>query len=313
MISVVIPLYNEEESLAELHRQLVSVLGGLSGGYEIIFVDDGSRDQSWKIIGDLARNDRNIRAIRFRRNFGKACGLQAGFTAARGDLVFTLDADLQDDPAEIPRFLEKLQNDRLDVVSGWKRKRYDPWHKVGPSRIFNAMVSRLTGCRLHDHNCGYKLYRTDVVHDLALYGELHRFVPVLAAARGFKVGEIEVNHRPRNFGHSKYGWNRMFKGFLDLLAVSARCRFGGRPMHLIGGTGLILGLISLLLLLSGVGLWLSGCSCGPVVAAMGYSGIVGALVLLGIGLAMEWNIAAQMGGPWAMPNIIETIGEVRLD
>ncbi|MFM7592716.1 MAG: glycosyltransferase family 2 protein [Isosphaeraceae bacterium] len=310
MISVVIPLCNEEESLRELHGQLVGVLSGRPGGYEIIFVDDGSRDGSWRVISELAAHDSNIRAIRFRRNFGKACGLQTGFSAARGPLVFTLDADLQDDPAEIPRFIANLNDDGLDVISGWKRKRHDPWHKVGPSRVFNAMVSRLTGCRLHDHNCGFKLYRTEVVKDLSLYGELHRFIPVLAAARGFKVGEIEVNHRPRHFGHSKYGWNRMFKGFLDLLAVSARCRFGGRPMHLVGGTGIILVMVSLLLMLAGIGLWFWGCSCGPVVAAMGWMGFIGGGLFLAMGLAMEWNLARDGGGPCARPNVIDTIGEV---
>jgi len=310
MISVVIPLFNEEESLRDLHRELVAVLSDTPGGYEIIFVDDGSRDGSWQVINELAAIDKNIRAYRFRRNFGKACGLQTGFSAVRGDLVFTLDADLQDDPVEIPRFLAKLHGDGLDIVSGWKRKRHDPWHKVGPSRVFNAMVSRLTSCRLHDHNCGFKLYRGVVVKDVSLYGELHRFIPVLAAARGFKVGEIEVNHRPRHFGHSKYGWNRMFKGFLDLLAVSARCRFGGRPMHLVGGAGLLLMGFSLILILVGIGLWLTGCSCGPIVAAMGWTGFIGGGLLLAVGLAMEWNLAQGRGGPWARPNVIETIGDV---
>ncbi len=309
MISVVIPLFNEAESLRDLHGQLIGVLSETPGGYEIIFVDDGSRDGSWRVVSELAAIDKNIRAYKFRRNFGKACGLQTGFLAARGDLVFTLDADLQDDPAEIPRFIAKLNDDSLDVVSGWKRKRHDPWHKVGPSRVFNSMVSRLTGCRLHDHNCGFKLYRGEVVKDVSLYGELHRFIPVLAAARGFRVGEIEVNHRPRHFGHSKYGWNRMFKGFLDLLAVSARCRFGGRPMHLVGGAGLVVGIISLFMVVVSIGLWASGCPCAPILAAMGWSGLIGGGLFLAIGLAMEWNLAQGKGGAWAQPSVIETIGD----
>lgn len=292
MISVVIPLFNEEESLAQLHRQLRVALGSLRADYEIVFVDDGSRDGSWRVIEAIAADDPAVRAIRFRRNFGKARALDEGFYRVAGDFVFTMDADLQDDPAEIPRFLEKMTADGLDVVSGWKRKRYDPWHKVGPSRVFNAMVSRLTGCRLHDHNCGYKLYRRDVVKSVRLYGELHRFVPVLAAARGFAVGEIEVNHRPREFGSSKYGWNRMFKGFMDLLAVTARTRFGRRPMHLIGGTGFAMAWLGAMGIATGAVLALGGLwSAGMVALVLGWTGFVGGLVLIAIGLALEWHIA----------------------
>src|SRR6202011_2649510 len=166
--------------------------------------------------------------------------LTAGFRAARGSIVFTLDGDLQDDPAEIPRFLAKLEEgETFDVVSGWKRTRHDPWHKVGPSRIFNALVSWITGVTLHDHNCGMKCYRAEVVREVRLYGELHRFIPVLAAARGFHVGEIEIKHRPRKFGHSKYGMRRFVKGFLDLLTVKFLTGFGQRPQHLLGTIGLI--------------------------------------------------------------------------
>lgn len=308
MISVVIPFFNEEESLAELHRQLTGVLASIGGPFEIVMIDDGSRDGSWELVRRIAESDKHVRAIRFRRNFGKACALNTGFQAVRGDLVFTMDADLQDDPVEIPRFIEKL-NTGLDVVSGWKRKRYDPWHKVGPSRIFNRMVSRLTGCRLHDHNCGFKLYRGEVVRDVALYGELHRFVPVLAAARGFKVGEIEVNHRARSFGHSKYGWNRMFKGFLDLLAVSARTRFGGRPIHLLGGIGAVFMILGLFGILVGLIIAATGCKCGVFLTLFSWCGSLAGGLFLATGLAMEWNLAAQRGGPWATPNILETIGE----
>ena len=204
MLSIVIPVYNEAESLAELHREIGEVAA--ANGYEldVIFVDDGSRDDSWKIIRRLAAEDSRVRGIRFRRNFGKAAALTAGFAAARGELVMTLDADLQDDPHEIPRFLAAMQNN-LDVVSGWKQVRHDPWHKVLPSRVFNGMVSWLTGVQLHDHNCGMKCYRREVFGEVRLYGELHRFVPVLAAARGFRVGEIVIKHRARKFGQSKYG------------------------------------------------------------------------------------------------------------
>lgn len=308
MISLVIPLYNEQDSLGELHRQIGAALATIGKPYEILLIDDGSRDNSWTVVRDLAEADPRIKAIRFRRNFGKACALNVGFQAASGDLVITMDADLQDDPAEIPRFLSKLHDNSLDVVSGWKRKRYDPWHKVFPSRVFNAMVSKLTGCRLHDHNCGFKLYRCEVVKDVQLYGELHRFVPVLASARGFKVGEIEVNHRPRTFGHSKYGWNRMFKGFLDLLAVTARTRFGGRPMHLLGGSGVAMIAVSLICLLIALLLGLSGSNAGWKLALFAWTGGLTGSLLTAIGLAMEWNLAEQSGGPWAKPNIAETIG-----
>lgn len=239
MISAVIPVYNEEQSLAILHGELTAVFSRLGEDVEFLFVDDGSRDGSWRVVSELAMKDPRVRGIRFRRNFGKASALTAGFQAARGDRVFTLDADLQDDPAEIPRFLERI-NSGLDVVSGWKRTRHDPWHKVYPSRVFNALVSNLTGCMLHDHNCGFKAYRSEVLREVGIYGELHRFVPALAYAKGFRVGELEVNHRRREHGYSKYGFTRFLKGFLDLLTVVFLTRFRQRPLHIIGGSGLIL-------------------------------------------------------------------------
>lgn len=237
-ITCVIPVYNEVESLPELHRQIISVCEANNYQYEIVFVDDGSNDSSWDCILNLQKQDTNIKGIRFRRNFGKAAALNAGFKEATGSIVFTLDADLQDDPEEIPHFLELMESESLDVISGWKKRRYDPWHKVGPSRIFNRMVSTLTKVKLHDHNCGFKCYRREVLEEVHLYGELHRFVPVLAAARGFKVGEIIVNHRKRQFGHSKYGVRRIVKGFLDLLTVYMLTGYGHRPQHLLGTLGL---------------------------------------------------------------------------
>ncbi len=249
MLSLVIPVYNEEESLTPLFDEIAAVAGREGLEVEVVFVDDGSRDGSWAIIADLARRHPNVRGIRFRRNFGKAAALSAGFRAAKGDIVLTLDADLQDDPAEVPRYLATLAHGQetsgdkrvgpLDVVSGWKKKRHDPWHKVWPSRVFNFMVSWLTGVRLHDHNCGMKCYRAEVLREVKLYGELHRFIPVLAEARGFRVGEIEINHRPRRFGRSKYGVRRFVKGFLDLLTVKFLTGFGQRPQHLLGTIGLV--------------------------------------------------------------------------
>jgi glycosyltransferase involved in cell wall biosynthesis len=247
VISVVIPVYNEKDSLRALHGEIAAVAQRANLELEVIFVDDGSTDGSWDLIADLAGGHEWVRGLRFRRNFGKAAALSAGFRTARGDIVLTMDADLQDDPAEIPHFLATLATG-LDVVSGWKRKRLDPWHKVWPSRVFNWMVSRLTGVRLHDHNCGMKCYRAEVFREIRLYGELHRFIPVLAAARGFKVGEIAINHRPRRFGRSKYGVRRFIKGFLDLLTVKFLTGFGQRPQHLLGGIGLVsyaLGLLGL--------------------------------------------------------------------
>jgi glycosyltransferase involved in cell wall biosynthesis len=238
MLSIVIPVYNEAESLPELHRELDEV--ARENGYvlDVVMVDDGSRDGSWEVIQRLAAADPRVRGIRFRRNFGKAAALSAGFEAARGELVLTLDADLQDDPREIPRFLAEMENNK-DVVSGWKQVRHDPWHKVGPSRVFNWLVSTLTGVKLHDHNCGFKCYRREIFREVRLYGELHRFVPVLAAARGWKVGEIVVRHRARRHGQSKYGFQRIVKGFLDLLTVHFLTGFGQRPQHMLGTLGLI--------------------------------------------------------------------------
>lgn len=238
LLSVVIPVFNEEESLEALHQELGKVAAAHNYRLDLIFVDDGSSDSSWKVIQRLAAADPQVRGIRFRRNFGKAAALSAGFAEARGEVVMTLDADLQDDPAEIPHFLAKL-DEGLDVVSGWKKTRYDPWHKVFPSRIFNWMVSRTTGVVLHDHNCGMKCYRREIFDEVVLYGELHRFVPVLAAARGYRVGELVIQHRARKFGHSKYGVSRFIKGFLDLLTVKFLTGFGQRPQHVLGTVGLL--------------------------------------------------------------------------
>jgi glycosyltransferase involved in cell wall biosynthesis len=256
MISVVVPVHDEEASLATLQGELETVFAAETvGSVEFIYVDDGSRDGSWGVLVSLARRDPRVRAIRFRRNFGKAAALTAAFQAARGELVFTLDGDLQDDPAEIPRFLAALDQG-FDVVSGWKKTRHDPWHKVYPSRVFNWLVSYLTGCHLHDHNCGFKVYRRQVLQEVGIYGELHRFVPVLAHARGFRVSEIEVRHRKRRHGVSKYGFSRFFKGFLDLVTVRFLTRFSQRPLHVLGAIGLgLFGVGSLGMLFLAV-LWL---------------------------------------------------------
>ena len=237
-LSLVIPAMNEVDSLRELHSQISQAAADHSLDIQVIFVDDGSRDGTWEVMRQLAAEDRRVHSIRLRRNFGKAAALTAGLKQAHGDLIMTMDADLQDDPAEIPNFLAKL-NDGHDVVNGWKQRRLDPWHKVYPSRVFNWLVSRMTGLRLHDHNCGVKLFRREVAGEIRLYGEMHRFIPVLAHARGFRVTEIGVHHRARQFGHSKYGIRRFTRGFLDLLTVSFLISYGQRPHHMLGWIGLL--------------------------------------------------------------------------
>ncbi len=245
MLSIIIPLLNEDESLEELYRQIDETCRKHDLSVEMVFVDDGSKDRSWEVVQQLARQDDRVVGIRFRRNFGKAAALTAGMRAMQGETIMTMDADLQDDPAEIPRFLAKLE-EGFDVVNGWKQNRLDPWHKVYPSKVFNWMVSRLTGLVLHDHNCGLKAFRKEVAHELRLYGELHRFIPVLAHAKGFKVTEIPIHHRPRRHGHSKYGVRRFLRGFLDLLTVKFLTGFGQRPQHMLGAFGLLFFVVGVL-------------------------------------------------------------------
>jgi dolichol-phosphate mannosyltransferase len=239
LLSLVIPVFNERESLASLFAEIDALAKQtVDWRYEVVFVDDGSTDGSWEEIRRLAEADNRVHGLRFRRNFGKAAALEAGFRDAAGEIVFTLDADLQDDPAEIPQFVAAIRGG-LDVVSGFKQVRHDPWHKVFPSRVFNKMVSTLTGVKLNDHNCGFKAYRAEVVRSLRLYGELHRFVPVLAAEQGYRVGQLVIQHRPRKFGRSKYGWRRFTRGFLDLISVQFLTGYGDRPQHFLGRLGLI--------------------------------------------------------------------------
>ena len=240
MISVVVPVHDEERSVALLYDELRSALEPLDTPWEAIFVDDGSTDGTFSALTRLHAAEQNVRVVRLRRNFGKAAALVAGFDQARGETVVTIDGDLQDDPAEIPRLLAKL-DEGFDLVSGWKTHRRDPLSRRILSRIFNRVTSAFSGVRLHDMNCGLKAYRAEVVHGLRLYGELHRFIPVLAHYRGFRIAELPVNHRPREHGRSRYGVERYVRGFLDLLTVSFIGRYRHRPLHLFGGLGLILG------------------------------------------------------------------------
>jgi glycosyltransferase involved in cell wall biosynthesis len=246
-ISVVAPAFDEERSVALLFDELQAALDPLDAPWEVVFVDDGSRDGTFAALTRLHDAHDNVRVVRLRRNFGKSAALAAGFEQARGDVVVTIDADLQDDPAEIPRLLAKL-DEGFDLVSGWKSRRRDPWTRRVLSRIFNRLASVVSGVMLHDVNCGLKAYRAEVVHDLRIYGELHRFLPVLAHERGYRVAELPVNHRPRNHGRSRYGLERYLRGFLDLLTVSLVGRYRHRPLHLFGGVGLVLGAIGALVL-----------------------------------------------------------------
>jgi glycosyltransferase involved in cell wall biosynthesis len=301
LLSLVIPVFNEHESLTALHAEIAEVAKTLPERVEIIFVDDGSKDGSWEIVRELAASDERVTGIKFRRNFGKAAALAAGFSRTRGAVVLTMDADLQDDPHEIPRFLEALRGG-LDVVSGWKKVRHDPWHKVFPSRVFNKFLSVLTGVHLHDHNCGMKAYRAEALREVYLYGEMHRFVPVLAFARGFKVGELVIQHRARKFGKSKYGWKRFVKGGLDVLTVRLLTGFGRRPQHLIGAWGVGFGIVALfgfflLLLNLLVRLFAPTAGAGPfaqlvvLILSVGF-GLLGAQCLLA-GLLAEVAVARQ--------------------
>jgi dolichol-phosphate mannosyltransferase len=242
VISVVVPVHDEERSVALLYDELRSALQPLDTPWEAIFVDDGSADGTFSALTRLHDAETNVRVVRLRRNFGKAAALVAGFDQARGEIVVTIDGDLQDDPSEIPRLLAKL-DEGFDLVTGWKTRRQDPISRRILSRIFNRVTSAFSGVRLHDMNCGLKAYRAEVVHGLRLYGELHRFIPVLAHYRGFRIAELPVNHRAREHGRSRYGVERYLRGFLDLLTVSFIGRYRHRPLHLFGGFGLILGLV----------------------------------------------------------------------
>jgi glycosyltransferase involved in cell wall biosynthesis len=238
-LTVVIPCYNEEDSLAPLFDELYEVLQALGRPYEIICVDDGSSDGSWNVLQRLhAADAAHVRIVRFRRNFGKTAALSLAFKRARGEVLATLDADLQDDPHELPKLLAKL-DEGYDLVSAWRERRQDPASKTLPSHLFNTVVSLASGIKLHDFNCGFKVYRAQVVRELKLYGDLHRFIPVLAHWQGFRVSEAPVQHRPRRFGKSKYGWRRYIAGFFDFLVVLFLTRYLRRPLQLFGTLGAI--------------------------------------------------------------------------
>jgi len=237
-LSFIVPVKNEEKSIEQLSQEIVKECNNLEKTYEIIFVDDGSVDRTFEVIKDLHKKNNNIKAIRYRRNFGKSAALSTGFAGANGEIVFTLDGDLQDNPLEIPKFLEKLDQG-YDLVSGWKKKRYDSTLITLPSVVGNFLIRKLTGVKVHDLNCGFKAYRKKVIKDLNIYGELYRFIPILANQKGYKIGEIVVRHRPRRFGESKYNWFKIIKVFLDLITVLFLTGHATHPGHFFGTLGLI--------------------------------------------------------------------------
>ncbi|HEX2252092.1 MAG TPA: glycosyltransferase family 2 protein [Thermoanaerobaculia bacterium] len=237
-VTVLVPVKNEEGSVLELTARVAAAFDLAGRSFELVFVDDGSTDRTVGRVREAREIDRRVKLVRLRRNFGKAAALCAGLDHSRGRLVLTMDGDLQDDPEEIPRFLAKLEDEDLDLVSGWKRRRYDPFTKTYPSRLFNWVTRNVARVELHDFNCGFKLYRREVLEQIAIYGELHRYIPVLASRRGFSVGEIEVRHHPRRHGRSKYGWDRFYKGLLDLITVLFITKYTRRPLHLFGAVGL---------------------------------------------------------------------------
>lgn len=249
-LTIVVPLFNEDESLPELNAWINRVCTQHQISYEVIFVDDGSTDDSWMVIQKLQSEDVQVKGIRFQRNYGKSAALNEGFKAAQGDVVITMDADLQDSPDEIPGLMHMIRHENFDLVSGWKKKRFDPLSKTLPTKLFNGVTRKVSGIKLHDFNCGLKAYKRKVVKSIEVYGEMHRYIPVIAKWAGFRrIGEKVVEHRARKYGSTKFGWERFINGFLDLASISFVGRFGKRPMHFFGlygtlffGIGLVISL-----------------------------------------------------------------------
>lgn len=298
-ISVVIPLYNEEESLPELSAWIEKVMNANGFSYEVLFVDDGSKDKSWQVIKSLRSDNANFKGIRFRRNYGKSAALQTGFEAATGDVVITMDADMQDSPDEIPFLYRMVMKDGYDVVSGWKKKRYDPVSKTVPTKLFNWAVRRMSHIHLHDFNCGLKAYRLEVVKSIEVYGEMHRFIPVIAKWAGFsRIGEKVVQHRARKYGTTKFGMNRFVNGFLDLLSLSFVGKFSKKPMHFFGSLGLLLFFLGFM-----AAIWLGAQKIyclrhgipAPLVTDSPYFYIFLVFMLVGIQLFLSGYIAELVG------------------
>lgn len=292
-LSFIIPAFNEEASLMQLHREIVANIAGYS--YEIIFIDDGSTDGSYLVMEDLAKADENIKIVSFRRNFGKSAALQKGFELAEGEIVFTMDADLQDNPIEIPNFISKME-EGYDLVSGWKKERRDPLHKRLPSKLFNAVTAQTFKLKLNDYNCGFKAYRKQLVKELSLYGEMHRYIPVLAHSLGYKVAEIPVLHRAREHGKSKYGAERYLRGFFDLLTVKMITQYSKSPLYLFGRIGLYASVLGIMisLYLAALKVFLGMPLSNRPLLFLGILLILGGLQFISMGLISEL-IVNRMG------------------
>ncbi|MBT3168345.1 MAG: glycosyltransferase family 2 protein [Candidatus Cloacimonetes bacterium] len=285
-LSFVIPVFNEQDSLKILHSEILENIKKYK--YEIIFIDDGSNDDSFQIMTELAKKDENVKIIKFRKNFGKSAALQTGFDVANGEIVFTMDADLQDNPKEIPNFITKIEAG-FDLVTGWKVKRRDPINKTWPSKIFNSVTSKTFGLKLHDYNCGFKAYQKSVINEIDVYGEMHRYIPALAIAKGFTVAEIPIEHRKREFGKSKYGIERYLRGFLDLLTVKLVTGYIRSPLYLFGRIGATFGLIGLIITiyLSVMKFWFSAPLSNRPLLYLGTLLIIIGLQFFSIGLLGE--------------------------
>ncbi len=309
-LSIVIPILNEVESIPELYREIVDAVRPLNLPFEIIFIDDGSTDGSAKVLRDVYERDPRIRIIEFRRNFGKSAALAAGFQMASGDAIITMDADLQDSPSEIPRLIEQLDNG-ADLVSGWKFPRHDPLTKRLPSSLFNAVVRAFSGVELHDFNCGLKAYRHEVVKEIKIYGELHRYIPVLAHFRGFRVVEVKVSHRPRRYGTSKFGNARFARGFFDLLTVLFLAQYTRRPLHFFGWFGIAALMLGLVINAYLATIWFLGHSIGtrPLLTLGVLLMIMGAQFVV-FGLLAEMIASTKTETDYS---VRRTLGRSRLD
>ncbi len=294
-LSVLVPVYNEADSLRELHGEISAACTGLGVQYEVVFVDDGSRDGSAEVLDGLAEADPHVVVIHLRRNFGKSPALAAGFEYVRGSIVITMDADLQDDPAMIPEFVARIRAG-ADLVSGWKQQRHDPLDKTLPSRVFNAVLSRLSGVKLRDFNCGFKAYRAECVRELRVYGGFHRFLPVFAHDRGFRVEELVVRHRARKHGQSKFGSRRFFEGLLDLPTVLLLTRFRTRPLHFFGVPGALVMLVGIGLLTYLSVLWFMGYPVGTrPLLTLGVLLTITGVQILCVGLVAEVIVRTTLG------------------
>lgn len=294
LVSFVIPAMNEEQTLETLFNGIASQMESLQLVFEVLFIDDGSTDRTWNEMSRLASLHPSIvRSFRFRRNMGKADALSLGYAEAAGDIIFTMDADLQDDPNEIPRFIDKI-SEGYGIVTGYKKKRYDPWHKVLPSRVFNAVLSKLVGVKLHDHNCGFKAYRKEVARSLPMYGEMHRMVPSLASFEGYETAELVVQHHPRQFGASKYGVKRILCGIFDMTTVSFLKTYRNRPMHFFGRVALGAALFATLFLTSGLVTTLLGYEVGGFLGMTGMMAMMVSILSVGMGLQLEHRVYESM-------------------